>query len=98
MIVASEVIRIGRRRMRLAFVTASSSGRPCRRRMRVKSTIRMLFETTMPTIMIRPMRDMTFSVLPEARRISSTPVRPGGIARRMMNGSRNEENWATRIR
>ena len=31
---------------------------------REKSTIRMLFETTMPTIITTPISDMTFSVVP----------------------------------
>ena len=56
--VASDVIRTGRRRTRQACATASRTGLPSSRRRCVKSTIRMLFETTMPTIMITPISDM----------------------------------------
>ena len=38
--------------------------------LRVKSTIRMLFETTIPTIITSPISDMTFSVVPVTSRIS----------------------------
>ena len=58
----------------------------------------MLFDTTMPAIMITPISDMMFSVLPVISRMSTTPASPGGIAIRMMNGSMNEVNWAIRIR
>ena len=58
----------------------------------------MLFETTMPVIMMTPMSDMMFSVLPVTKRINTTPASPGGIAMRMMNGSMNDVNWAMRIR
>ena len=52
----------------------------------------------MPVIMITPINDMMFSVLPVTRRIITTPASPGGMAMRMMNGSMNEVNWAIRIR
>ena len=58
----------------------------------------MLFETTMPTIMTTPIKDMTFKVVPVASRNKSTPASPGGIARRMMKGSSQEANCATRIK
>ena len=60
--------------------------------------MRMLFDTTMPVIMITPISDMTFSVVPVSSRKTSTPVMPGGIASRMMNGSMNDANCAIRIR
>ena len=58
----------------------------------------MLFETTMPVIMITPISDMMFSVAPVSSRMITTPARPGGMAMRMMNGSINERNCAIRIR
>ena len=60
--------------------------------------MRMLFETTMPVIMITPIKDMMFNELPVSSRIMTTPANPGGIAIRMMNGSINDLNWAIRIR
>ena len=66
--------------------------------MRVTSTIRMLFDTTMPVIMITPISDMTFSVVPVTSRKRITPVMPDGIASRMMKGSMNDANCAIRIR
>jgi len=60
--------------------------------------MRMLFETTMPAIMVTPISDMMLSVLPVSTRMRTTPASPGGIAMRMMNGSMNEANCAIRIR
>ena len=71
---------------------------PARGERSANSTIRMLFETTMPVIMMTPISDMMFSVLPVSSRMSTTPARPGGMAMRMMNGSMNEANCAIRIR
>ena len=44
MMVASEVIRIGRSRTRQAVITASATDRPCSSSLCAKSTIRMLLE------------------------------------------------------
>ncbi len=63
MIVASEVIRMGRRRTRHAVITASAGDIPCVSRLCAKSTIRMLLESAMPTSISTPMSDITFSVL-----------------------------------
>ena len=70
---------------------------PSRRKCRVNSTIRILFDTTMPTIITTPISDMTFSVVPVSNSVSNTPVKPVGTASRMINGSRNEANCATSI-
>ena len=40
--------------------------------------MRMLLETTMPTIITMPISDMTLSVVPVSNRMISTPVKPGG--------------------
>ena len=95
---ANEVIRIGRKRTLHANTVASSSGIPWSCKMPENSTIRMLLETTIPVIMITPIKDMMLSVLPVNSRIITTPARPGGIAMRMMNGSINDVNCAIRIR
>jgi hypothetical protein len=60
--------------------------------------MRMLSETAIPVIMTMPISDMTFSVVCVTRRKMSTPDRPGGMARRMMNGSLNDANWAIKMR
>jgi hypothetical protein len=60
--------------------------------------MRMLFETTIPVIMIRPMSDMTFNVVCVMSRKMITPVIPEGMASRMMNGSTNDANWAMSTR
>ena len=73
-IVANEVIRTGRKRTRQAGATASSIGMPAVLRDRVNSTMRMQFETTIPVIMMTPIRDMTFSVVWVIRRKTMTPV------------------------
>ena len=53
----------------------------------MNSTIRMLFDTTMPTIITTPISDCTLSVVPVRYSASSTPVRPGGTASRISSGS-----------
>ena len=52
----------------------------------------------MPTSITTPISDMTFSVVPVSQSVRMTPVSPGGTASRMMNGSTNDRNCATRIR
>ena len=52
----------------------------------------------MPTIMTMPMRDMTFSEVSVNRSVMATPINPVGTASRMMKGSMNDLNCATRIR
>ena len=64
----------------------------------MNSTIRMLFDTTMPTIISTPISDCTFSVVPVSYSATSTPVSPVGTASRISSGSMNERNCATRIR
>ena len=44
---------------------------PSSRRWRVNSTIRMLFETAMPTSMTTPISDITFSVVPGQQSVSN---------------------------
>ena len=85
MIVASEVIRTGRRRTRQASATASRTAIPSSDQPGVNSTIRMLLETAMPTSITTPIRDMTLRVVP-AQRVRMTPARPGGTAMRIRNG------------
>ncbi len=98
MMVASEVIRMGRSRTRQDVITASSTDWPCSSRRCANSTIRMLLEAAMPTSIRTPISDITFSVVWVSGSITSTPMNPIGIASMMRNGSLNERNCATRIR
>ena len=98
MMVASEVISTGRNRTRQATATASRTAIPSLRRCRVNSTMRMLLETAMPTSMMTPISDITFSVVSLSQSVRITPVIPGGTAIRMMNGSTKDWNWATSTR
>ncbi len=75
--VASEVISTGRSRTRQASDTASRNGRPSSRSRLVNSTIRMLLETTMPTIITTPISDMTFSVVPVSQQDEQHSGQPG---------------------
>ena len=63
MMVASEVIRMGRRRTRQAVITASATRQPCSSSRCAKSTIRMLLESAMPTSISTPISDITFRVV-----------------------------------
>ena len=81
------------------YATASRTLMPSVTRRCVNSTIRMLFETTIPTIITTPISDCTFSVVPDSvQRQRARRSDPGGTASRMMNGSTNDRNCATRIK
>jgi len=61
------------------------------------STIKMLLDTTIPTIMMTPMSDITFSVVPVSRSVSRTPITPVGTARRMRTAevTQNDGEWSS---
>ena len=86
MMVASEVIKIGRRRTRQEVITASSTDLPCSSRRCANSTIRMLLEAAMPTSIRTPISDITFRVVCVSGRITSTPMKPIGMASMIRNG------------
>ena len=98
MMVAREVIKMGRKRTRHDVITASSTDFPCSSRRWANSTMRMLLDAEMPTSMSTPMSDITLRVVPVRGRMSKTPMNPIGIASMMRNGSLNDRNCATRIR
>ena len=60
--------------------------------------MRMLFDIAIPASITTPIRDITFKVVPVRRRTRITPVIPGGSASKMIKGSRNDLNCATRIK
>jgi hypothetical protein len=98
MMVASDVIRIGRSRTLQAVMTASFGESPCDSRLCAKSTIRMLFESAMPISMSTPINDITFNVLCVSGKIMRTPMKPIGIASMIRNGSTKDLNCAVKIR
>jgi len=49
-------------------------------------------DTTMPTIMMMPMKDVTLSVVRVRKSAQMTPIIPSGTENMMMNGSRSERN------
>jgi len=79
-IIAVAVIRIARRRPRAPSITASCTESPSRRAASAKLTRSMAFATEMPTAMMAPMNDCTFSVVRVSKRISSTPQITAGTA------------------
>ena len=78
--VASEVIRIGRKRTRQDSITASATPLPSLLRWCANSTMRMLFDMETPASMTTAISDMTFIVVPVSTKVSSTPMMPGGNA------------------
>ena len=54
------------------------------------STSRTPFDTTMPTIMMIPMKDVTFSVVRVRKSAQMTPIIPSGTENMMMKGSRSD--------
>src|SRR5690242_3139203 len=58
----------------------------------------MLLDMAIPASIRTPINDMTLSVVPVATSVNNTPEMAGGRANKMINGSLNERNWATRIR
>ena len=89
---AREVMSTGRSRTRHANATASRTIEPRSRSVRVNSTIRILLETAIPVSITTPMSDITFNVVPVNHNVTSTPVRPGGTARRIKSGSMKLRN------
>ena len=89
--VARDVISTGRNRIRLASVTASFKGFPSRHKLREKSTIRMLFETTIPTIITSPISDMMFSVVPVNSNMNKHPRKS------RWDGEKNDERIEKRL-
>ncbi len=87
MMKASEVIRIGRRRSRLASMAACTGVRPANSSSRANSTIRMAFLADRPTSTISPICVKTLLSPAE----SHTPViaasRPIGTIRMIASGS-----------
>jgi hypothetical protein len=52
----------------------------------------------MPTIITKPISDITLRVVPVASKASKTPASPGGIVSKIIKGSCHDANCATRIK
>src|SRR6266849_5166649 len=91
--VAMVVMRIGRSRVRPASTVASIRSLPRSRSTLAKSTSRTPFETTMPTIMMIPMKLFTESVVPVSQSMRNTPEMPSGTLNMITKGSSSERNW-----
>ena len=88
MIIASAVISTGRSRVLPASSAGARASPPVStRRSLAKLTSRIELDTAMPTAMIEPISDSTFSVVPVSASIQRMPTRAPGTAAMMMNGS-----------
>ena len=92
--VAIVVIKIGRSRVLPASTVASISGCPRLRSTLAKSTSSTPLLTTMPTIMITPMKLFTDRVVPVRYSASTTPARPSGTLHMITSGSSSDLNCA----
>src|SRR5207253_3844990 len=87
MIIASAVISTGRSRVLPASSAEARASPPVStRRSLAKLTSRIELDTAMPTAMIEPISDSTFSVVPVSASIQRMPTRAPGTAAMMMNG------------
>ena len=92
-------MRIGRRRIAPASMSASRSGIPSFSRAHfAKSMSRMAFFATIPMSRITPINDMMLIVFPVIASASSTPMSERGSDIRIASGSRKLPNCTTRIR
>ena len=96
--VASAVIRIGRKRMRDASNTASRALMPRSRSWLANSTIRIEFLVTSPTSMTSPIWLNRFRVEPTASSVTSAPVNESATATRIVTGCRKLSNCAASTR
>ena len=86
--IASAVISTGRSRVKPASRAAARASTPVStRRSFAKLTSRIEFDTAIPTAMIEPISDSTFSVVPVSASIQRMPTRAPGTAAMIMKGS-----------
>ena len=78
MIMASAVIRTGRKRVKPASRAAAAASRPRAKPSRAKLTSRMLFAVAMPMHMMAPVRAGTDSVVPVMNSIQTMPASAAG--------------------
>src|SRR5215831_17450841 len=95
---ASEVIRIGRRRIVAACTADSTSGTPRSRSCSANSTIRIAFLLDSPTSMTSPTWQNTSSCKPRSHCALSAPSSAMGTASSTINGSTKLSYWAESVR
>ena len=93
MTVATEVIRIGRSRMRPASSAASIVAIPRSLSWLMYSTSRIEFLVTRPISRIMPIWLYTLMVEPASLSVKSAPVTASGTARSTVNGCTSDSNW-----
>ena len=95
---ANVVIRIGRRRIAPASISAVRSDTPpCSRCHFAKSISRIAFFATIPASRITPISDIRLIVIPVIANAPNTPISDSGSERRIAIGSRKLPNCNTRI-
>ena len=87
-IVVSEVMIMGRRRLRPASWMASSKGTPALRSSLIASSFSIESLITIPQVTISPMADIRFSVCPQIQSSKSANATSIGISARTSKGCR----------
>ncbi|MNN10440.1 hypothetical protein D3C81_1233620 [compost metagenome] len=95
---ANVVIRMGRKRMRPAYISASSRPWPSSSRLRAASSSRMAFLATSPISMIMPIKLIRLRVLFVITSATTTPIKLSGKDIITATGAVNEPNCITRIK
>jgi hypothetical protein len=95
MIMASAVIRTGRKRVKPASSAAAAASRPLLRPSRAKLTSRIEFAVAMPMHIIAPVRAGTDRVVPVMNSIHTMPASAPGNAVMMMKGSSQDWKFTT---
>ena len=93
--VVIEVIKIGRSRTSAASRIASRGDLPSVTNRFAKSIKTIDYSTTIPTIMMIPMKAIIDKCVPVAVSTTTTPMKPSGTVSSTMRGSRKLRNWAT---
>ena len=96
--VVSEVMIIGRKRLRPASCIASNNGTPALRNSLIASSFRIESLITIPQVTINPIADIKFSVCPQIQSKSSANARSIGISAKTSKGCKKLSNCAARIK
>ncbi len=97
-IVASDVMRIGRKRSAAASLAASCHVLPSSRRWLATSTMRIPFFVTRPMSTMLPIWEKMFNVSPLTHSDSTAPASASGTVSIIVRGSIQLSNCAARIR
>lgn len=97
-IVVSEVMIIGRKRLRPASWIASNNGTPALRSSLIASSFRIESLITIPQVTISPIADIRFSVCPQSQSSNNAKATSIGISARTSKGCRKLSNCEARIK